>query len=110
MWAVIAIAIVCSLFLRKLLITLETISGLCYILFFVAIVVVLTTFAERSDPAWVFGEVISGVSGWESPGLCWNIGIAPIVLGLLCCDGVTHMSKLGRFSEGYLGTEGTDNS
>lgn len=92
MIALIILAVICNVYFRRIVSILETVGGVCHVLFFVIIVAVLTTFAEKSDPAWVFGKVISGVSGWESPGLCWHIGVAPIVLGLVCCDGVTHMS------------------
>lgn len=89
--AFLAMSVFFNLFLRRILGILETIGGVTHVLFFVITITILTTMAERSTPSFVFTTVVSGVSGWESPGLCWNLGVAPLILAPINCDGTTHM-------------------
>lgn len=94
MWAIGLAALICNLFLRRILNTLETIGGVCHVLFFVAFIVILTTLAERSTTEFVFKTVTYNLSGWNNPGLCFNIGMLSTLLPLTSCDAVLHMSKL----------------
>lgn len=93
MIAFLAASILCNLYLRRVLATLETLGGICHVLFFVVTIVILTTLARRSTPSFVFKTLISDVSGWNNPGISWNLGVTPLIIGLVNCDGVTHMSK-----------------
>lgn len=92
MIAFLSLSILCNIFLRRILVVLETIGGVTHIFFFIITIAILTTMAEHSTPSFVFTTVVSNVSGWENPGLCWNLGVAPLILALVNCDGVTHMS------------------
>lgn len=86
-------SILCNLYLRRILGALEIIGGICHIFFFVVIIVVLTTMARRSTPSFVFTTLISDASGWNNPGISWNVGVMPLIITLVNCDGVTHMSR-----------------
>lgn len=92
MIAFLVMSVFCNLYLRRILAILETIGGVTHVIFFIVSITVLTTMAERSTAKFVFTTVVSGVSGWENPGICWNLGMAPLILALVNCDGVTHMS------------------
>lgn len=92
MIAFLAASILCNLYLRRILAILETLGGICHVLFFVVTIVILTTMARRSTPSFVFKTLISDVSGWNNPGISWNLGVTPLIIGLVNCDGVTHMT------------------
>lgn len=92
MIAFLAVSFITNLYCRKLLGPLEILGGVCHVLFFIVVIVVLTTTAQRSTASFVFKTLISDLSGWNNPGISWNLGVAPLVIGLINCDGVTHMS------------------
>ncbi|KAF2750888.1 amino acid transporter [Sporormia fimetaria CBS 119925] len=91
MWAFLVAAIVCNLFLRKILNTLETIGGICHVVFFIVIIAVLATLGGRSSPSFVFGTVVSDVSGWNNSGVSFHIGLLAVILPLFGYDSVIHM-------------------
>lgn len=93
MWSFIVVAIVCNLFLRKILNTMETLGGICHVLFFVIVMTVLTTLGRRSTPDFVFKTITTDFSGWTNPVVSWSIGLLVPVIPLTCFDGVLHMSK-----------------
>lgn len=82
-----------NLFLRRIFNVLETLGGVFHVLFFVAIIAIMATLGERSSPEFVFTELVSGVSGWTNPGVCFNIGLLTTLLPLTGADSVLHMSK-----------------
>lgn len=93
MWAAAAAALVCNLFFRRILNAFETIGGICHVLFFVIVVVILACMAERSTPSFVFGTLTSDLSGWNNSGISFHLGLVAVVLSLTSPDGILHMSK-----------------
>lgn len=92
-WAAILTAIVWNIYARRLLTIFEVIGAICHILFFICIVVILLVKARHSSPEFVFTGFITGLSGWNSSGVSWCLGIVPSATVLAC--------KCGNF--GYLG-------
>lgn len=92
MWAVLLVAILFNFYLRKILNTLETLGGICHVLFFVACIIILVTLGEKKPTSYVFKEVVTGVSGWNNPFACFNIGLLIPLLPLSGYDSVLHMS------------------
>lgn len=91
MWAILVLTIVFNLYLRTILNTMETLGGVCHILFFVASVTVLCTLGERQSAKWVFTNIISNVSGWNNSGVAWHLGLGVVFLPLSGYDSLLHM-------------------
>lgn len=99
MWALLAGALLCNVFLRRILNVMETLGGLLHIIFFVVIVTILTTMGRRSTTGFVFNTLTSDLSGWNNPGICFNAGMLSVLLPLSGADSVLHMideTKLPR--------------
>lgn len=92
-WSMLLIALIFNLVLRRLLNSLETIGGICHVLFFVAIVIVLAVMGERSPSSFVFTKMINNVSGWTNKGVAFHLGLSAAFLPLSGYDSVLHMSK-----------------
>lgn len=93
MWALLAGALFCNLFLRRILNVMETLGGVLHIIFFVVVVAILTTMGRRSTTGFVFNTLTSDLSGWNNPGICFNAGMLSVLLPLSGADSVLHMSK-----------------
>lgn len=93
MWALLACAIFCNLFLRRVLNVLETLGGIFHLVAWVAIIAILTTLGRRSTTEFVFTKLVSDVSGWNNPGICFNLGLLTVLLPLSGPDSILHMSK-----------------
>jgi amino acid transporter len=93
MYAFIVAPVLCNLVLRRVLNTLETIGGICHVLFFIATITVLSTLAERSTTDFVFKTLTNDVSGWTNPGVAWSLGLLTTVFPITSFDGVLHMSE-----------------
>ena len=78
MWAYLAIPVLCNIYARKTLKAIEIAGGVLYVCFFIITVVVLVTMAPRSTAEFVFTESFFGLSGWESEGIQWCIGLLSI--------------------------------
>ncbi|KAF2747009.1 amino acid transporter, partial [Sporormia fimetaria CBS 119925] len=93
MWAYLCVAVFCNLYMRRILNTLETASGAFHFLFYIVCIAILTTMAERprKEARFVFGELISGVSGWENPGVAFHLGLLTTIFPLLAYDSILHM-------------------
>jgi hypothetical protein len=81
-WAVLAIPVVCNVFARRALAPVEIIGGVTHILFLILFIVTLVVMAPRSTASFVFTQTITGLSGWSSPGVQWNIGLLSAVFPL----------------------------
>ncbi|OCK83721.1 amino acid transporter [Lepidopterella palustris CBS 459.81] len=92
MWAYILIPVLCNIFARKVLVIFEMIGGVMHIVFFIVQVVTLVVMAPRSSASFVFTTSNFGLSGWESEGVQWCIGLLSIVSVLTGFDGVLHLS------------------
>jgi choline transport protein len=92
MWAFILIPLVANLYFRRMLNTFETIGGILHFAFFIVSVVTLATLAQHSTADFVFKTLVTGVSGWTNPGVCFGIGLLTVVFPVAGGDGVLHMS------------------
>lgn len=93
MWAFVLIPVLCNLYARRLLVILELIGGVCHVLFFICTIVILVVMAERSTPAFVFGTLVSDLSGWTNPCAAFSIGLLTVVNPIMGFDGILHMSS-----------------
>ncbi|KAF2742083.1 amino acid transporter [Sporormia fimetaria CBS 119925] len=91
MWAYLSIAIGFNLYLRTILNVLETIGGLCHVLFFVICTAVLATLAERSTASYVFSKLTWEVSGWNNRDISFQLGLLLPILNLSGYDAMLHM-------------------
>lgn len=91
MLAFILAPLLCNLVLRRILNTLETIGGICHVLFFIVVITVLSTLAQRSTTDFVFKTLTHDVSGWSDPGVAWCLGLLTTVFPITSFDGVLHM-------------------
>ncbi|KAK5166550.1 uncharacterized protein LTR77_008093 [Saxophila tyrrhenica] len=84
-WAVLAVPVLCNVFARKVLNSIEIVGGITHTAFWIIWVVVLTTMARRSSSEYVFETTYSGAAfgGWENTAF----------------DGVIHMSDEVRDAE-----------
>lgn len=78
MWAFIVVPVVCNLWLRRVLYTVEMLGAICHGVFFIATITTLAVMAERSPVDFVFKTLIHDVSGWTNPGVAWNIGLLTV--------------------------------
>lgn len=93
MYAFIVVPVLCNFALRRTLNTLETIGGICHVLFFITVIAVLAVTAERSTTDFVFKTLTHDVSGWTNPGVAWCLGLLTTVFPITSFDGVLHMSR-----------------
>ncbi|KAF2252416.1 amino acid transporter, partial [Trematosphaeria pertusa] len=91
MYAFIVVPVLCNFALRRTLNTLETIGGICHVLFFITVIAVLAVTAERSTTDFVFKTLTHDVSGWTNPGVAWCLGLLTTVFPITSFDGVLHM-------------------
>lgn len=78
--------------MRRVLNVLETIGGICHVVFFIAIITTLATFGEQSSASWVFGKIISEASSWNNEGVSFQLGNSLLFVILAGYDSVVHMS------------------
>ncbi|KAJ4357696.1 uncharacterized protein N0V89_002272 [Didymosphaeria variabile] len=81
-----------NLWFRKILNVMEITGGVLHICLFVIFVVILIVFGSRSGDDFVFETLIWGLSGWNSKGVSFGLGILPATFALTGCDSVLHMS------------------
>lgn len=74
-WACLAIPLLCNIYARKLLTTLEIIGGISHLIFMIVVVVILVVLSPRSSASFVFTQSITGLSGWTDPGISWCLGL-----------------------------------
>ncbi|OCL10710.1 amino acid transporter [Glonium stellatum] len=92
MWACTVVPVVCNFYARRTLVALEMIGGICHFLFFIITVVVLGILAPRSTNEFVWTTSVSGISGWDNPGVAFCLGLLVPAFCLAGFDGVLHMS------------------
>ena len=88
----IIIPVLLNFALRKLINYLETLGGICHVIFFISIITTLCTLAKRSTPEFVF-KTLHTDSGWTNPGVAFSIGMLGPAFSVSSFDGVLHMSK-----------------
>ena len=92
MLAFLAGAATFNFFLRRTLNTLEIVSGIFHIVFFIVAIVALPVLSDRSSVDFVFGTLTRDVSGWSNPGIAWSLGLLTVVYSITGPDGILHMS------------------
>jgi len=78
MWAYLGVQFVTNVWGIRLLPVVEMIGGVCHIVFFILILVVLVVLAPKSSADFVFTQFINE-GGWESNGVSWCIGLLTVV-------------------------------
>jgi choline transport protein len=94
MIAVMLVPFTCNLWFRKFLNTFEMIGGILHIVLFIVFIAVLIAYGPRSDSDFVFKTLTSDVSGWNSPGVSWGLGLLSMTFSVTGADSVLHMCKL----------------
>lgn len=96
-WGFLLLALILNLYLRWVLNVLETLGGICHVLFFVAIVTTVCTLGERQSADYVFTTIISDASGWNNAGVSFHLGLSLTLLVHTGADSVLHMGKCSIF-------------
>jgi len=91
------VPVVVNIFARKALAPLEVVGAITHVVFLIAWIVTLVTLAPRSSSEFVWTTNIFGLSGWNSHGVQWCVGLLSAVFPLGGFDGVLHMSRLNAF-------------
>lgn len=76
MWAVLAFTYIINIWFIRILPITELFSGICHILFFVAIAIVMLVLGRNASAGFVFKTFINE-TGWENSGVAWFIGLLP---------------------------------
>jgi len=83
---------------------LEIIGWICHFLFFICTVVVLGILASRSTNEFVWTTSVSGLSGWDHPGVAFCLDL---LVPAFCAAGIYIIACLFRHSLMYrLGFDG----
>jgi choline transport protein len=82
MISVIVIPTLFNLFFRQLLPSLEVLGGVIHIVSLIPTIVLLIVRGQRSSADFVFKTIINDQSGWTNPGVCFGIGILPVIFGM----------------------------
>ncbi|KAL3469716.1 GABA permease [Aspergillus californicus] len=93
MWAVAVIPIIINIFARRLLGIIEVAAGVMHVVFLPVTIAVFVILAPRNPDAFVWDNFVSGLSGWENPGVVFSIGLLGVITPLSGVDGVIHMSE-----------------
>lgn len=93
MWAFVAVPVLWNFWFRRMLNTLEMIGGFCHLLFFLVSVITLVAMSEHSTAGFVFNNLWHDQSGWENPGVAFNLGLLTVTFPITAFDGVLHMSE-----------------
>ncbi|KAK1983963.1 amino acid/polyamine transporter I [Colletotrichum cereale] len=92
MIATLALPFAANLYLRRLLDVFEVVGGVLHVALFAGFLAVLAAFGRRSSPEYVFKTLTSDVSGWDSPGTSWGLGLLTVTFSVTGFDSVIHMS------------------
>ena len=74
-WACLAIPLLCNVYARRILATLEIVGGITHLVFMIVVVVILVVLSPRSSASFVFTQSVTGLSGWTDPGISWCLGL-----------------------------------
>ncbi|KAL4779448.1 amino acid/polyamine transporter I [Aspergillus varians] len=92
MWAVSVIPIIVNVFARRILAVVEIAAGIMHIVF-MPIIIGLISHAPRNSHTFVWDTFISGLSGWDNPGVVFSIGLLGVITPLSGIDGIIHMAE-----------------
>ncbi|BCR92983.1 putative GABA permease [Aspergillus luchuensis] len=93
MWAVVLIPIVINIFARRLLAIIEVAAGVMHVVFLPVMIATFVILAPRNSNAFVWDTFVSGLSGWENPGVVYSVGLLGVITPLSGVDGIIHMSE-----------------
>ncbi|RMY16402.1 hypothetical protein D0868_00336 [Hortaea werneckii] len=91
-YASMALPIVCNIYARRIIAPLEIAAAILHVLLLIVFVVVLTVMARRSTADFVFQTSFFGISGWDSPGIEWSIGLLAVIFPMGGYDSILHMA------------------
>ena len=77
---------------KKILPTLQTVSGVLHIVFFVILMVVLLAMSEKASSSFVWTEFVNN-SGWSNNGISFCIGLLLPAFSISGADGCVHMAE-----------------
>ena len=92
MWAIIALTLVINIFFIRILPHIESLAGICHILFFFALLIPLVYLAPQSKASFVFGA-FENHGGWKQDGISWCVGLLTAVFPLVGKSTTTYGSK-----------------
>ncbi len=81
MWAIMVLTLVINVFGIKLLPHLESVAGVCHILFFFILVVPLVYLAPQSPSSFVFTGFVN--AGGYSDGVSWCLGLLTVTFSFI---------------------------
>ncbi|KAK1140016.1 hypothetical protein N8T08_010925 [Aspergillus melleus] len=93
MWAVVLIPIVINVFARRVLAVIEVVAGIMHVVFLPVTIATFVILAPRNPDAFVWDTFVSGLSGWQNPGVVFSVGLLGVLTPLSGVDGVIHMSE-----------------
>ncbi|GLA43952.1 hypothetical protein AnigIFM63309_002049 [Aspergillus niger] len=93
MWAVVLIPIIINIFARRLLAIIEVAAGVMHVVFLPVMIATFVILAPRNSNAFVWDTFVSGLSGWENPGVVYSVGLLGVITPLSGVDGIIHMSE-----------------
>ena len=86
--------VIANLWFRKIINPMEGVGAAVHAVFLVASVILLAIGGPRSPASLIWNNLTTGVSGWDSPGVTFGIGLLPAAFSTAGMDGVLHMSEL----------------
>lgn len=99
MWAVVIIPIIINIFARRVLSVIEVAAGIMHVVFLPVTIAVFVILAPRNPNAFVWDTFISGLSGWQNPGVVFSIGLLGVITPL---SGKSGHVCIGRETDGEL--------
>jgi choline transport protein len=70
------------------------VGGILHIVLFIVFIVILIVYGPRNDSEFVFKTLTSDLSGWNSPGVSWGLGLLSMTFSVTGADSVLHMCRL----------------
>ncbi|KAF7521559.1 hypothetical protein G7054_g12410 [Neopestalotiopsis clavispora] len=86
------VPLLCNLWFRKVLSSIETLAGVLHICLFIVYIAVLASGGTRNDNDFVFKTLTHDVSGWSNPGVAFCLGLLSATFSLSGVDSIIHMS------------------
>ena len=82
MWAVVLLGLLINVFGIAILPHIGTVSGLCHLAFYFALLIPLVYLAPKKSASFVFTSFQNN-SGWSSDGVSWCVGLLTMVFSLV---------------------------
>lgn len=82
MWAVVLIPIIINVFARRVLSVIEVAAGVMHVVFLPVTIATFVILAPRNSNAFVWDTFVSGLSGWQNPGVVYSVGLLGVITPL----------------------------